>query len=110
MAGAAASIAVTSNRTRDASREDDTGVPATVACAARRPTARRAARSAECRRFARDEDLHMSHKKRKTAMAVFIEGKWLIGLPGEARETARIRLPLPERAPRRPRTKGRDER
>lgn len=55
----------------------------------------------------------MSHKKRKTAMAVFSEGKWLIGLPslpGAAREPVRIRLPLPERAPRRPWPKGRDER
>ncbi|MGE3773358.1 MAG: hypothetical protein AB7I32_10565 [Gammaproteobacteria bacterium] len=55
----------------------------------------------------------MTHKKRKTAMAVFSEGKWLIGLPtlpAATREPARIRLPLPERAPRRPRPKGRDER
>lgn len=52
----------------------------------------------------------MSHKKRKTAIAMFIEGKWLIGLPtlpGAGREPARV--PLPERAARRPRPKGRDE-
>lgn len=55
----------------------------------------------------------MTHKKRKTAMAVFSDGKWLIGLPGlpgATSEPVRIRLPLPERAPRRPRPKTRDER
>ncbi len=45
----------------------------------------------------------MTRKKRKTATAVFVEGKWLIGLPvmsaGEG-QPARVRLPLPERAPR----------
>lgn len=47
----------------------------------------------------------MGQKKRQTAMAVFVEGKWLIGLPtlpGQPVQPARIRLPLPERAPRRP--------
>jgi len=52
----------------------------------------------------------MSRKKRKTATAVFVEGKWLIGLrtlSGDTRQPARVRLPLPERAPR---PKGRKDR
>lgn len=48
----------------------------------------------------------MSQKKRQTAMAVFVEGKWLIGLPTLPAQPARVRLPLPERAPRRPKTPG----
>lgn len=47
----------------------------------------------------------MTRKKSKTAMAVFVDGKWQIGLPGlpvpEVR-ALRVRVPLPERAPRRP--------
>lgn len=42
----------------------------------------------------------MSKKDHKTAMAVFVDGKWLIGLPLPARPQPQpIRVPLPERAP-----------
>lgn len=48
----------------------------------------------------------MSKKDHKTAMAVFVDGKWLIGLPTPARAQPQpVRLPLPERAPRKIRTR-----
>jgi len=53
----------------------------------------------------------MRKKDTRTAMAVFVDGKWLIGLPTPARLQMRpVRLPLPERAPRKrgPRGHARD--
>lgn len=51
----------------------------------------------------------MTRRKARTAMAIFMDGKWQIGLPGlpgpEA-QPVRVRVPLPERAPRR--AKARD--
>lgn len=53
----------------------------------------------------------MTRKKRKTAMAVLVEGKWLIGLPSLPEAERRVvRVPLPERPPRRIRLPRPDER
>jgi hypothetical protein len=41
----------------------------------------------------------MSKKDHKTAMAVCVDGKWLIGLPLPTQPQP-VRLPLPARAPR----------
>ena len=51
----------------------------------------------------------MTRKKSKTAMAIFMDGKWQIGLPGLPGTDAqplRVRVPLPERAPRRPKPRA----